>query len=138
MGRKRHKITEQDLLAAWGYIQRKLKNETGWPVANNKRANKSLEESSITATELNSWCDEWLSREQWEKLRNAIIAARKRERDKGSDQGTKHIDLNHDAWRLLSDLAKHEGVTLSKFLVSRHRKEWLDLEMKRIKDDDQD
>ena len=123
MPRQKYAITQTDFRFARQYLSRKLNEDYDW------LAGSPLEEDSGVAgerdfhkirkpEELTEWGEQWLSREQWEQLKTAIRAARKRRRDQ-SGEGTKHLTVSWRAWSILHDLAKRDGVTISEVIVSR-------------------
>ncbi len=65
--------------------------------------------------------------DQWYQLKNAVRAARKRKADWGeaaSRSPPVNVTLSRQAWMILKDLSKRDGVVLSDFIVNRLREEW--------------
>ena len=124
MGRKKYTISTEDLSAAVEYIQRKLMSDLNWPVADNQDAAESWKTAPETPKIVNVWCEEWLDSRQWKQLKNSLLAARKRNRDKKTGEAVKHITLTPEAWGIISDLARHHNMTLSDFIIQQHQKQW--------------
>ena len=129
MARQRYSITEQDYPAVLRYVQYKLRNLLEWPSDDNTEQNKSINafKHCRDPVTLNSWCEKWLSGDQWRQLKTAARASRKRSRNTRRDK-PKNITLTNNAWRMLSALAKRDRVTLSEFIESRLEKDWLKLD----------
>jgi macrodomain Ter protein organizer (MatP/YcbG family) len=125
MARSRYTITEPDMAAALAYIGSKLR-DPWWP-SENTTAQVKAERGFIAAKRgpvtLNEWCEKHITTAQWFQLKNAIRAARKQTADL-SRNPPKSITLSHKAWRIISDLAKRDGVTLSALIEDRLGKEW--------------
>ena len=129
MAKQRYTITVQDHLSVLGYLESKQRNLMDWPTDDpleRIRSDKELRLCRDPVT-LNAWCEKWLSREQWQQLKTAARAARKRSRNTHRAK-PKNITLTHKAWRMLSALAKRDEVTLSEFIESRLEKDWLKLD----------
>ena len=125
MAKQRYVITEQDYPAVLRYVQYKLRNNLSWPSDDLLERNEFKKcRDPVT---LNSWCEKWLSGEQWQQLKTAARASRKRSRNTRRDK-PKNITLTNNAWRMLSALAKRDRVTLSEFIESRLEKDWLKLD----------
>ena len=125
MARSRFTITRQDKTAALAYISNKLRDPY-WPSENTARqikAERKYETAKRELVTLNEWCEKWLDSAQWTQLKNAIRAARKRTADMQRDP-PKSVTLSHKAWQIISDLAKHDGVTLSTLIEDRLGKAW--------------
>ncbi len=129
MSRKRYIITQSDLSAAEKYLHRKLHEETlfddddGYP-----NAKRAFSRARGDAIKLNRWCECWLNTDQWIKLKASLRAARKRLNDYFDDNGPPvTITISRDAWEILSNLSKHNKLTLSEFIIKRHEKAWLKL-----------
>ena len=125
MARSRFIITRQDKTAALAYISNKLRDPY-WPSKDTTRqlkAQRKYETAKRELVTLNEWCEKWLDSRQWTQLKNAIRAARKRTADLSRDQ-PKNVTLSRKAWRIISDLAKRDGVTLSALIENRLGKEW--------------
>ncbi len=123
MGRLKYTIKQDDLIAAHRYVQNKLSTVKGWPVADKEEALEDFFKSPKSAKALNSWCEQWLNGSQWKKLKNSILAARKRKRD-SNGQSPKHIVLSYHAWKILSALAQNKQLTMSEFLIRQHEDDW--------------
>ena len=133
MPRKKITVNKENALTVRRYIERKISLDPYWPAETDQvehwqaRKDFSLVEHGDVEG-LAHWCREWLSAGQWKRLQGALRAQRKRKRDMTGDRNPKKtISLDQDAWQILSDLAKRDKVTISKFLVRRLEKEWLTL-----------
>ena len=125
MAKQRYVITEQDYPAVLRYVQYKLRNNLSWPSDDLLERNEFKKcRDPVT---LNVWCEKWLSGDQWQQLKTAARASRKRSRNTRRDK-PKNITLTNNAWRMLSALAKRDEVTLSEFIESRLEKDWLKLD----------
>ena len=125
MARSRFTITRQDKTAALAYITNKLRDPY-WPSEDTSRqlkAERKYKDEKRELVTLNEWCEKWLDSRQWTQLKNAIRAARKRTADMKRDP-PKSVTLSRKAWRIISDLAKRDGVTLSALIEDRLGKEW--------------
>ncbi len=125
MARSRFTITRQDKTAALAYLSNKLRDPY-WPSADTARqvkAERQYKGAKRELVTLNAWCEKWLDSTQWTQLKNAIRAARKRTADLQRDP-PKSVTLSHKAWRIISDLAKRDEVTLSALIEDRLGKAW--------------
>ena len=128
MAKSKYTITQQDKAAATNYLTRKL-DDGYWlteDLTKNTKAEREYKKVMRDHVTLNAWCEKWLDAAQWIQLKNAIRAARRREADLKRDP-SKHITLSHQAWIILRDLSKSDGVTFSEFIEKRFEKEWLKL-----------
>ena len=66
---------------------------------------------------LQAWCDEYLPEEALKKMKNALLAARKRSRDYKNKRVKYGVDLDHLAHLRLSSLAEELGKTLSETIL---------------------
>lgn len=127
MARQRYTITESDRPRAAGYIANRLHDDSYWLSAggNPPEATETFQTAKSDRVTLNAWCEAWLSTDQWTSLKNALRAARKRDKGRsGKSAPPVHVTLSREAWQVLSDLAKRDKVTLSEWLVRRYRDEW--------------
>lgn len=127
MARAKYVITDADFQAARAYLQRKLTLERFWlePL----EAHHHFPEQSRDPVTLNQWCERWLEPRQWQQLKAAVREARKRQRQQLSQEGPQvHVTLSRQAWWVLADLAKRDGVTLSEFILRQHYQAWLALD----------
>jgi len=125
MARSRYTITELDMAAALVYIGSKLRDPY-WPSEDTSaqvKAERGFRTAKRDPVTLNRWCEKHLNADQWVQLKNAIRAARKRTVDLSRDP-PKSVTLSHNAWRIISDLAKRDGITLSELIEDRLGKEW--------------
>jgi macrodomain Ter protein organizer (MatP/YcbG family) len=126
MARPRYTVTNEDKTIVEKYIADRLAESPHW--IDNALARNNFKQAKHSAGTLNSWCEQWLNGEQWRQLKGAVRMARKRQRDKTGDRDpVVNVSLSRPAWRRLRDLAKYEGLTLSAYIESRFKKEWLKL-----------
>jgi len=115
MARPAYKITEEDYQFAYDYIEGamargEISSSEGYTRFRN----------ADTAKKLQAWCDDYLVMKDklWKKLKNNILAARKRARDYDTEQQKKRVDLDWQAWLRLSSMAEEEGRTLSEMILA--------------------
>ena len=126
MARPRYTLSEDDFPAARAYVQRKLATELYW--LDNLQAEGEWVQAKRDPLTLGQWCERWLNEAQWRQLKAAVRAARKRRRDRtGTRDPAVNVTLSRRAWLILSALARHDGLTLSDWLIRRHHDEWLNL-----------
>ncbi|MES0372028.1 MAG: hypothetical protein ABUK11_07085 [Mariprofundaceae bacterium] len=120
MARKRYQITESDRWFAYRWIEKKIDNPAWlgeYRTFKASRAFELLNESMIhdPTESLNRWCESWLQSKEWEQLKNAIRASRRR----ANKPGTKTVTLSRNAWSLLNYIAIKDSCTLSE-VIERH------------------
>lgn len=120
MARNRYRITAGDRWFAQRWIEKKIENPSWlgeYRTFKASRAFELLNESKINdpTESLNRWCESWLKKGEWQQLKNAIRASRRR----ASKPGTKTVTLSHNAWSILNYFATKEGGTLSD-VIERH------------------
>ncbi len=126
MARPPYTLSTDDFLAAKAYVQRKLATQPDW--LDNLQAEEQWTEARRDPLTLGQWCERWLNEPQWRQLKAALRAARKRHRDRsGTRDPAVNVTLSRPAWLILSALARHDGLTLSDWLIRRHHDEWLNL-----------
>lgn len=126
MNPSRYTLSTQDVRAVQAYVQRKFATQPYW--LDNPQAESEWKTAKRDPVTLKHWCERWLDTDQWRTLKAAVRAARKRRRDRtGTRFPPVNVTLSRRAWSILSDLARHEGLTLSDWLIHRHRDEWLNL-----------
>ncbi len=119
-GRKPYTITQVDYANARRYLDNAM-----------QRGDVSTAEGYIAyrqaynAEALQAWCDDYLPDATWNKLKNAILAARKRSRDYGKVKQKKGIALDHLAHLRLTTLAEETGKTLSETILMLEETYWL-------------
>jgi macrodomain Ter protein organizer (MatP/YcbG family) len=131
MARKKYQITTSDALTAWRWIQTKL-NDSQWPnwdkAYQAEQEFENLKERWENPEALNTWAEKWLDRRQWIQLKNTVRAQRKRQRDRSNlDKKPVAITLSLKAHLILSTIAKHDNVTLSKVIEKRLHKTYLNI-----------
>jgi len=112
MARQVYTINNYDHWYARRWIEKKLDNPA-W-LANNRTypARQALKYVKDDALSLNDWCQNWLKKEQWKQMKNAIRAARKR----SHGVETKTVTLTHAAWFILDYHAQQNQCTLSEVI----------------------
>lgn len=70
----------------------------------------------LTGEELQSWCDDNLDAEQFQKLKQVIWARRKRSKDAMKSKKPKQITISRRAWKSLRELANQDGMNYSEVL----------------------
>ena len=119
MGRPKYQITRQDHAAAWRWIANAMDREE---ISN---VHGYMDFRRATTPELlQAWCDEYLSPEDVKKMKNAILAARKRSRDYKNKRVKYGVDLDHLAHLHLSSLAEELGKTLSETILILEEAYW--------------
>jgi macrodomain Ter protein organizer (MatP/YcbG family) len=119
-------IAKDDFPTAQAYVQRKLTTEPFW--LDNLEAEQQWQSARRDTVTLGHWCQRWLTPDQRRQLKAALRAARKRRRDRtGTRDPAVNVTLSRPAWRILKDLAQQDGLTLSDWLITRHRDEWLQM-----------
>jgi len=124
---KGYQIHECDQLSVRRYLQKKLLVEQAWDLP--VEAEIGFERLKRDAITLSQWCQQWLDQAQWQRLQAALRASRYRQRVMQSPQryGTQvHVRLDYQAWSILTQLAKRDGVTISEFILQHHQTEYLD------------
>jgi macrodomain Ter protein organizer (MatP/YcbG family) len=115
-----------DFQATVAYVQRKLATQPFW--LTEIQAEITWKHARRDPVTLAQWLERWLDPTQRQQLNAALRAARKRRRDgTGERDPAVNVTLSRRAWKILSDLARHDGVTLSAWLIQRHEREWLQL-----------
>lgn len=126
MNQSRYTLSPQDVTAVRAYLHRKLATQPYW--LDNDQAQREWPSAQRDPLTLQRWCERWLDADQRHALKAAVRAARKRRRDRtGPRNPPVNVTLSRQAWSILSDLARHEGLTLSDWLIHRHHAEWLKL-----------
>ena len=128
MAKPKKTFTQQEILWVCRYIDRKFKLNSCWPKDDTKIQIESQKAFEKIRRETDSglveaWCGQWLDNEQRNQLLTSLRAWRKRE---GALERKKNITLEHKAWLYLSKLAKRDNVTISRFLIERLEKEYMD------------
>jgi len=124
---KGYQIHARDQLSARRYLQKKLLLEQDWDLP--VEAAISFERMKRDAITISQWCQQWLNQAQWQRLQAALRASRYRQRVMQSPQryGTQvHVRLDYQAWSILTQLAKRDGLTISEFILQHHQAEYLD------------
>ena len=126
MPRPKYLITQVDYRNAVRYLDQKV-TEAGWIGGGPRRqanAAAKYDERKKGLDNINAWAEQWLSSENWVQLKNAVRAARKRASTSVRDK-PKNVTLSREAHTILSELADVEGLTMSEFIVRKHKQKWL-------------
>ena len=73
---------------------------------------------------LQAWCDDYLPAHSFEKLKRAVMAARKRSRDYKNKRSKVGVDLDFHAHLCLSSLADELDKTLSETILIMEEAYW--------------
>ena len=112
MGRPKYQITRQDFAAARRWIVNARERDE----ISNVHGYMDFRQAS-TPELLQAWCDEYLPEEALKKMKNALLAARKRSRDYRHSKKKVGVDLTHLAHLRLSMLAEELDKTLSETIL---------------------
>lgn len=122
MTRARYTPRPEDWASIVAYVQRKLATEPFW-LTDTVQAQDHWRQAKRDLITLQQWCEQWLSAEQWQQLKAAVRAARRRRQRTGDPPV--NVTLSRQAWLIISNLARHDQMTLSEWLIERHYQEWL-------------
>ncbi|MDV6345456.1 hypothetical protein [Nitrosomonas sp. Is37] len=123
-------IRQQDKNAAVSFIDNQIASNSHWlTMDDTQRLGAELEYQNVRhdSIALNEWCQKWLNETQWVQLKNAISIARDQIESQKYRPPLKTIGITYTAWQILSELAKHDGVTLSEVIINRLGNNWLNL-----------
>jgi len=116
---KQVKLNERDHYTRLKYLERKLTLDPTWLTQDDEtklKAENAFKVARGDKVTLQAWCEKWLNEAQKKQLNDAVRAKRSRQaRKRGT--GTKSVTLSHEAWLILSENAKRDGVTLSKWIT---------------------
>ncbi|HRQ05200.1 MAG TPA: hypothetical protein PK580_04470 [Nitrosomonas halophila] len=121
-------IRQQDKNTAVAFIDSQIDKDPKWlGLVETRRAIAEQEYRAAQAdsTSLNAWCRKWLNETHWGQIKNAINSAREQKEQLKRIEPHRTISLTHQAWQILSDLARQEGISLSEVIVNRLGKEWM-------------
>jgi macrodomain Ter protein organizer (MatP/YcbG family) len=113
MGLGRKKLTQSDYLSAYNYIAGGMDRDE---ISSSEGYNRFR--NADTPEKLQAWCDDYLTKDQWDKMRNAIRVERKRSKDYKTNRQKIRVDLDWLAWQRLSSMAEEEGRTLSEMILA--------------------
>lgn len=125
---QKYVIRQQDKNAAVSFIDNQIANNSFWLAPDDTQriiAELEYQDAKYDSMTLNEWCKKWLNEIQWAQLKNAICIARDRIESQKYRPQLKTISLTHRAWQILSELAKHDKVTLSEVIINRLGEDWL-------------
>ena len=135
MPRTKYRISAGDAHSASVWIERKFgKWPRIWPHENWDKNVEAEEEfrgflgsrldRDAWAKFLNDWCERHLDSRQWNQLKNAVRAARKREAERRSLDGRRRVDLRDHAHSMLRTIARRHQMTLSDVIERFLREEY--------------
>jgi len=120
MARQKYTIEKKDFQFVRKYLERKL-IQFCWPNERPSEAKDKFENNKCDNLTLNVWCEKWLDKEQWGQLKNAVRAHRSHQKRKSK---LRTIRLSSKAHLILSDLSKHDNITLSEVVLKHLEKRW--------------
>lgn len=130
MADQKYIIRQQDKNAAINFLDHQMASNSYWLTGDDtQRVIAELEYRNIkyNSIDLNEWCKKWLNETQWMQLKNAIRIARDRIENQKYRPQLKTISLTHNAWQILTELAKHDEATLSEVIINRLGNDLLNL-----------
>ncbi|MCF6256171.1 MAG: hypothetical protein L3K25_07700 [Gammaproteobacteria bacterium] len=119
MPRPKYTISKTDISNARRYLQNAMKRGDISDVDGYMRFCHAG-----TPEQLQSWCDDYLPAPIFKKLKTAVLAARKRDRDYRTTKAKVGIDLDHYAHMRLLSLGKELNLTLSETVVRMEEAYW--------------
>jgi len=124
MAKAKYKITKEDSLKAWLYIEGKLSDQNHPDEEFNFENKEEFQNIQPNAnSKINKWCEKHLNKKQWQQLKDSIQEKQSREI---SDK--KSVDLEKYAWKILSTIAKSENVTLSQVIEKHLRNTYMKIQ----------
>ncbi len=118
-GRSPYKITQKDYASARRYIMNAMTRDD----ISNVDGYMAFRQAE-TPDLLQAWCDDYLPARTFEKLKCAVIAARKRSRDAKNKRAKIGVDLDFRAHLSLSLLADELDKTLSETILIMEEAYW--------------
>ena len=121
MPRENYIITSDDEFHATFYLSGQLRNYgfkfrdsvSSTQAESDYRAAAGEKTKATRAASLNVWCERYLSKADWRRLKTAV--RKRRERWRRSEE-TKTVTLSAKAHRLLTQISKRDTVTFSQAL----------------------
>lgn len=123
MARAPYQVCDRDRQFIVAYLERKLTTAGLFWLSDVHEARLQWRSAKGDTLTLQQWCDDWLSDEQWQQLKAAVRAARRRYHRR--DDPPVNVTLSRLAWMVLSDLARRDGLTLSQWLIEQHYQRWV-------------
>jgi len=128
MGRPKYRIKQSDIAKASSWIF----NHVTWiadpgtgdfVIARKELDTADLEDTDLKRCEaLNEWCEKWMKRKHWERMKNTVRATRKRGKDKYGATGMTTISVTKHASLLIKTAAKTNGVSVSSIIMRKFGK----------------
>lgn len=117
-------IRQQDRNAAISFIDNQLNKNHAWLNESESQriiAGQEYLQARTDPISFNAWCQKWLNESQWAEIKQAICIARNRQETKLRYAAEPHktISVTHHAWKILSEIALQEQLTLSEVIINR-------------------
>ena len=116
-------IRQQDRNIAIGFIDSQLNKNHAWlNEIESQRiiAGQEYLQARTDSVSFNAWCQKWLNESQWAEIKQAIMARNRQEtRLRYVAEPHKTISVTHRAWKILSEIALQEQLTLSEVIINR-------------------
>ena len=121
MPRDNYTITSDDEFHATFYLSGRLRNYgfkfrdsvSSTQAGSDYRSAASEKTKSTRAAALNVWCEKYLSKADWRRLKTAVRKRRERWR---RIEETKNVTISAKAHKLLTQVSKRDNVTFSEAL----------------------
>ena len=116
-------IRQQDRNAAISFIDNQLNQNHAWLNETESQrviAGQEYLQARTDPASFNAWCQKWLNESQWAEIKQAICIARSRQETRlRYAEPHKTISVTHHAWKILSEIALQEQLTLSEVIINR-------------------
>ena len=116
-------IRQQDRDTAITFIEDQLNENPRWLCKTDSQriaAEQEYRESRADPASFNAWCQKWLNEAQWAEVKKALCITRSYKKEKlRYVEPHKTISVTHRAWKILSELALHDQLTLSEVIINR-------------------
>ena len=126
MPKKPYKLSDKDIEIAWEYLRRKLHIDTMWPqVGKNHAAKSDFISRSKDPSDIQQWCEKWLTDRHWLRLKRSIWATQKRIRDKKFNEKQPTYAMSKKAWVVLFSEAEKKNTTVTDLVLETFGKKHL-------------
>ncbi|MCC6916924.1 hypothetical protein [Nitrosomonas sp.] len=116
-------IRQQDRNAAVSFIDHQLDTQPDWLSEIESRramARQEYQQARTDPDSFNAWCHKWLNENQWIEIKQAICVARGRQEKRlRYIEPNKTISVTNEAWKILTELALKDQLSLSEVIVNR-------------------
>jgi macrodomain Ter protein organizer (MatP/YcbG family) len=122
MADQKYIIRQQDKNTAVNFIDDQIASKSYWLTVDDTQrlsAEREYRDAKHDSITLNKWCQKWLNETQWVQLKNVISIERNRIESQKHKSPLKVISITHTAWQILSELAKHDDITISEVIINR-------------------